>query len=239
MIDNNRIKRKKPWIIISVILAVIACAVLIYAIPKVINSDPEPEPTTTLPFAAVEKVDRPTSGDLYCLEFTSFTGAFVEDGKNDKVENVVAILVENRSNQFLDSATVTYKVDSDDLVFNVTGLPAGEKAWVLESERTKIRENMEFVFVDCKSVFKPDAITETDVLEVSSDEHVLTVKNKSEDTLKNVCVYYKTMNDDGNFLGGITYMMSFDSLAPGEALQKESAHYTDRSRIVRFSFQTE
>ncbi len=181
----------------------------------------------------------PTSADLYCLEITRYSGAYVEDGKNEQVENVAAILVENRSEQFLDLAKVTYCVGDRVATFNVTGLPAGEKAWVLEAEKMQIEGTPTFEFLDCESTFRKDAVLTTKLLDVQTKDNVLTVENKADKTLKNVCVYYKNVNSDGNFLGGITYMLGFDTLQEGQTAQRESAHFGVNSRIVRFSYQTE
>ncbi len=180
---------------------------------------------------------KPTSAELYCLEITTYTGPFVEDGKNEQVENVAAILVENRSKQFLDYATVTYYVGGKIATFNVTGLPVGTKAWVLEKDKLQLDGSHSFEFLDCESVFKQDAIVSTKDISVRVQGNVLTLSNNTDKTLSNVCVYYKNVNVDGNYLGGITYMLSFDTLAPGQSLSKQSAHFTDTSQIVRFSYQ--
>lgn len=180
-----------------------------------------------------------SSADLYCLEFNSYSGVFVEDGKNEDVQNIAAILVENRAKVFLDRATIKYRYGDKTATFMVTGLPAGEKCWVMEASKMPLDGKHEFEFIECTSAFKDDAVLYTDKLEVVTQDNTLTVTNTSDKTLKNVCVYYKNTFDDGNYLGGITYMMSFDTIAPDESLQKESGHFTDGSKIVRYSFQTD
>ncbi len=182
---------------------------------------------------------KPTSAELYCLEITSYSGPFVEDGKSEDVENVAAILVENRSQQFLDYATITYYVGGKIATFNVTGLPVGKKAWVLEKDRLQLDGTHSFEFLDCESVFKKDAVTSTTDIDVETEGNTITVKSKTGNTLKNVAVYYKNVNSDGNFLGGITYMLNFGTLSPGQSVQKESAYFGENSQIVRFSFQEE
>ncbi len=178
-----------------------------------------------------------SSADLYCLEFTRYNGAFVEDGQNEQVENVAAVLIENRAQWYLDYAKVTYYVGDKIATFNVTGLPAGEKAWVLEAEKMQIVGEPNFVFLDCESTFRKDAVLSTKLLSVETEDNVLTVTNKANKPLQNVCVYYKNVNSDGNYLGGITYMISFDTLNAGESAQKYSAHFSENSQIVRYSFQ--
>ncbi len=178
-----------------------------------------------------------SSADLYCLEITRYSGAFVENGKNEQVENVAAILIENRAQWYLDYAKVTYYVGGKIATFNVTGLPAGEKAWVLEAEKMQIEGTPSFEFLDCESTFRKDAVLTTKLLKVETEENMLTVTNKENKPLQNVCVYYKNVNSDGNYLGGITYMVNFGTIDTGETAQRESAHFAENSRIVRYSFQ--
>ncbi len=178
-----------------------------------------------------------SSADLYCLEFNAFSGTYVEDGKNKKVENVATILVENRSKLFLDKATVKYKYGDKTATFLVTGLPAGEKCWVMEASKLKVDGKYTFEFEDCVSAFREDAVLSTDKLLVETKDNKLTVKNISDKTLNNICLYYKNTHDDGNFFGGITYMMTFGNLEPQGSLTKESGHYSEKSKVVRYSFQ--
>ncbi|MBQ7999739.1 MAG: hypothetical protein IJ298_00800 [Ruminococcus sp.] len=219
--------------IVSLLIAVLVlCALLC-------GCSDEPTDSTKPYYGEPSTLYNATSADLYCMEITRYSGPFVEDGTNEPVEDVAAILVENGSKQFLDRATVTYDVGGKTATFVVTGLPAGGKAWVLESNRMQLEEQLEFEFLDCESSFRKDAVTDTKLLDVSAVDNLITVKNVSDDTLNNVCIYYKNVNSDGNYLGGISYMIAFDTLDANESTEKASAHYTDNSRIVRYSYQTE
>ena len=192
----------------------------------------------------VQKITKPTdtgyvatSADLYCEEITLFSGAYVENGKNDKVENVAAILVHNRSKSFLDRATITYKYGSKNATFVVTGLPAGEKCWVMEKSKLEVDGKHEFEFVDCVSAFNPNAIEKSELITTMTKDNMITVTNISKQTLENVCVYYKNTFEDGNYFGGITYVLTFGKISPGETIQKESAHFSEGSEIVKYSYQ--
>ena len=201
---------------------------------------PETPPDDNQDYAGAPVTEyKPTSAELYCLEISTYTGPYVEDGKNEEVENVAAILVENRAQQFLDYATITYYVGGKIATFRVTGLPVGGKAWVLEADRLQLDGTHSFEFLDCESVFKKDAVTSTADIEISTERNILTAKSKTTKNLRNVCIYYKNVNDDGNYLGGITYMINFGTLTAGQSVQNQSAHFGENSRIVRYSFQEE
>ena len=130
-------------------------------------------------------------------------------------------------------------MDGETAQFMVSGLPPLERAWVLEKNRMQAKADSQFEFLDCQSTFRDDALLTTDELDVSYTDDSLTIKNISNDTLKNPCVYYKNINSDGNYLGGITYMVGFDTLKPDDTQKKQAGHYEGNSRIVRYSYQME
>lgn len=178
-----------------------------------------------------------TSADLYCHEFAAYSGAYVEDGKNEEVKDVAMMLVENKSTQYLDQATVRYIYGNKYATFVVTGLPAGAKCWVMEKNKLTLEEGHTFYFDDCVSSFKSDVIQTPTQLQVDTKDNTITIENTSPNTLENVCVYYKNTFSDGSYLGGITYMVSFGTMEPGDTICKESGHLTNTSKIVRYSYQ--
>ncbi|MBQ7133534.1 MAG: hypothetical protein IJO20_03465 [Ruminococcus sp.] len=230
MARNNRI-----YLNGTVTLRVMA-SVLVLLLAVTFSGCTKEDSTKDISYGATQ--NRASSEDLYCLEFTSYSGPYVEDGSNEEVENILAVLLENRSDEYLEFATVTYDVDGKTAQFVVSGLPPSKRAWVLEANRMGVKADLEFEFLDCQSTFRDDALLTTDKLEVEVDGNTLTLKNISEDNLSNPCVYYKNLNSDGNYLGGITYMVGFETLKPKDSLKKQAGHYTENSRIVRYSYQT-
>ena len=93
------------------------------------------------------------------------------------------------------------------------------------------------VFDKCQATYNANPMLATNDLAVSREGNALTVRNVSGRSLKNVCVYYKNHLEDGTFLGGITYMMSFGDIEPGASVTKGSGHLGSNSEIVRYSYQ--
>lgn len=177
-------------------------------------------------------------GGLVCLEYSRFSGTFPEDGSGREVTNVAAMLVYNSSTEFLDYATVECTIGSGTGTFQITGLPPGATVWVLEKDAQTISEGEAFTARECEQyAYRSDAVMSTDLLSLKADGSTLTVTNVSDKTLENVCVYYKTVHSDGHYFGGISYMLSFGNLVPGESAQKQSSHFGSDSKIVRYSFQ--
>lgn len=97
-----------------------------------------------------EQTEEIASGDISCDKFGIFSGQFLEDGRDELVQNVAAVLVTNRTDRFLDFATLTFDIDGQTATFILSGLPAGRSAWVMEA--TRMTATNSSVFTDRKSV---------------------------------------------------------------------------------------
>ena len=194
-------------------------------------------PPTTAPPKREEEV-KIANGDLKVEQFAVFSGQFVEDGRDELVENVAAILVKNKSDKFLDFAVLTYQVDGQDAAFVVTGLPAGEAAWVMEITKLKATNDSKFVYEDCISSFRDSVMTQSEDLEIQVEGNTMKVINRSDDFMYNIFVYYKNRHSDGNYFGGITYAVEFGTLAPDTSAHTIAGHYVEGvTEIVRIGWQ--
>ena len=180
---------------------------------------------------------KPEKELLSCDNFSLYSGQYVEDGRDELVTNVAAVLVTNRSTQFLDLATLTFQIDGREATFRVSGLPAGRSAWVLEASRMTATNSSTFTFVDMVTGFKENVISSTDKLSITCVGNLVTATNKSEKKLENVFVYYRVLHSDGNYLGGITYVIDFGTLEPGQSVEKLAGHFSaEKARIVRIGW---
>lgn len=188
----------------------------------------EPAPEVEIPLA-----------EITCDQYSIFTGQYVEDGRDELVYDVAAILVTNQSDRFLEIATLTYQIDGREASFVVTGLHPGQSAWVLEANRMTASSDSVFTYVDVATGFRDDVTTSTDKLKITADGNMMTVKNTSGTALKEVYVYYKVLHADGNYLGGITYRVSFGTLEPGASATKLAGHYSSDAQVIRVSWLNE
>lgn len=180
---------------------------------------------------------KPEKKLLTCDNFSLYSGQYVEDGRDELVTNVAAVLVTNRSTQFLDLATLTFQIDGREATFRVSGLPAGRSAWVLEASRMTATNSSTFTFVDMVTGFKENVISSTDKLSITCVGNLVTATNKSEKKLENVFVYYRVLHSDGNYLGGITYVIDFGTLEPGVSVEKLAGHFSaEKARIIRIGW---
>ena len=187
-----------------------------------------------------EQTEEIASGDISCDKFGMFSGQFVEDGRDELVQNVAAVLVTNRTDRFLDFATLTFDIDGQTATFILSGLPAGRSAWVMEATRMTATNSSVFTYLNCVNSFRDDVTASTDQITISSDGNMLTAVNNTSETLEGVFIYYRTLHTDGNFLGGITYRVDFGTLEPGASVETLAGHFNkDTTEIVRIGWQKE
>lgn len=186
---------------------------------------------------AESKYPKIAGGKITCDSFGRYTGQYVEDGRDELVESVAAVLVTNRSDEYLEYATLTFDVDGEAANFIVTGLPSGASAWVMDANKLEVKSGASYTYEDCSSSFRSDVDASSDKVGLKADGNMLTATNKTDQTMKNVVVYYRVMHTDGNYLGGITYTVSFDTLEPGESKEVLAGHYSAAdSEVVRISW---
>ena len=205
-------------------------------------TETEPQPTETEP-VTTQPTTEPATGvqspeeQLTWVQYASYDGVFVEDGSDEPVEDVASILVTNGSEQYLDMAKMTFLLDGQEATFMVTGLPAGASVWVMESDRKTIRTESVLEHADSLTSFRKDAVDTLEGLNIQYAGNILKVTNNRDKTLKNLTLYYKVLHSDGNYLGGITYMVSFGDLEPGQSAEKLAGHYQEGcTDIVRIGF---
>ena len=201
---------------------------------------PETQSTEPGDEQPVSPMTVPPEQQLICEDYGLFNGAFVEDGSDEPVQNVAALLVTNGSGQYLDLAKLIYELDGQEAVFMVTGLPAGGSAWVLESSRMTASAESEFCHKSTVTSFRDHAVNTLEGVDLEFNGTMLRATNTTDKTFKALTVYYKVLHDDGNYLGGITYMTAFGDLEPGQSAEKLAGHFqSDKTHIVRIGCQEE
>lgn len=187
-----------------------------------------------------ENKEEAAEDEITCDQVARFSGQYVEDGKDELVEDVAAILVTNHTDQFLDLATLTYDIDGKAATFVVTGLPAGKSAWVMEKSRLVIEGTEKFSYKGMTTSFREDVAAHSNQISITSDGNMLTAKNTTEKTIEGVFVYYKKIHTDGNYFGGITYVVDFGTLEPGKSIENLAGHYEkENTEIVRIGWKKE
>lgn len=163
-----------------------------------------------------------------------YDGAFLEDGSDDEVKNVLALLFKNTSDKDIQYAEYAFAVDGKPISFKVSDLPAGQQCVVLEASRHQ-RNTSEVLELISRVVAPVDMLPGSDkVVPVMNDDNTITIMNLTQEELPVVRVFYKYYYPDENtFVGGITYTATATKVPAGGSVTIAPSHYeTNASRIM-------
>lgn len=164
----------------------------------------------------------------------AYSGSFIEDGSDEAVKNVTAMLITNNSDQMLQVALIDFQVNSKETAsFKVTNLPAGTSTLVLESNKREFSDKDTYTYGNAATGYMDQPTLEEDKVELKTENGKITLKNKTDKELKTVYVYYKYMQIGGAYFGGITYRTPFENVGAGKEAEEVAAHFNpDSSQIM-------
>lgn len=173
------------------------------------------------------------NSDLYIDAVLSYDGMFVEDGTDRNVTSIATIRLSNRGTTPVEYARLTLEQGSRRLEFVATCLLPGATMLVLESSAQKVGTAD---YTSCELALGENASLEQDsrLLVEETEEGVLQVTNLTDDLIPSARIYYKIyMQDEDVYVGGITYTVNLEDLAPGEPLTVMPTHYSSgNSKII-------
>ncbi len=162
-----------------------------------------------------------------------YDGAFLEDGSDDEVKNVLALLFKNNSGKDIQYAEYAFSVDGKPISFKVSDLPAGQQCVVLEASRHQ-RSTSEVLELISRVVAPVDMLPGSDkVLPVINDDNTITIMNLTQENLPVVRVFYKYFYEDENtFVGGITYTASAKDVPAGGSVTIAPSHFEANASLI-------
>lgn len=163
----------------------------------------------------------------------SYSGNFLEDGSDEPIVNVAAMLITNNSDSMLQIAQITFQVnDLETAEFKVTNLPAGTSVLVLESNKREYREEDSYTYGETASGYMEQPTLEEDKFELITEMGKITLKNKTDQAYEQVYVYYKYVQIGGAYLGGITYRTPFENVPAGGEVEAVAGHFNPGSSQI-------
>lgn len=228
--------KMKYWLWIPAVLAVLAAAALMRepakpAVPTVT------EPEATVSIREEEHID--LGQGLVIRRMDRYSGVYMEDGTDEIVQDVMMLVLENTSERCLQLARIDVVYGDRTAEFEVTSLPAGQKAVLLERGRQGVGEGLYHSCAARNVVFfeEPMDLAE-DRIALTGEAGRLQASNRTgEDIPGPVCIYYKNSAED-LFYGGITYRVTIpEGIAAGETVTVPAGHYDpERCRFVQVTY---
>ena len=176
--------------------------------------------------------------DDYGIAITSlskgYSGAFVEDGTDEEVKNVLALQFKNSSSKDIQYAEYVFSYGKDTVSFKLSNLPAGQTCVALEAGRHEY-EKKESPELISRVVAQVDEIPfdRDEVLVVDNSDNTLTIMNLTEKEIPLARVFYKNYDsEDGVFFGGITYTVTAEKIPAGNGVTVTPEHFKSGDSVV-------
>lgn len=169
---------------------------------------------------------------LRVLQLSGYTGPFWEDGSDTVVTNAAVLLVENSGDLLAAEGAVILQWGENTMVFELGGLPPGQRMLVIEKDAQQYRQGMPAACYGwCREEY-PESMGH--VTAVAAPNGGMLVTNHTAARIPAVDVCYKTRDpNSGIYIGGISHTVTVEQLKPGEQRVVRPAHYwQDASRVI-------
>lgn len=238
--------KRDTWIVLGFALLVVVAVLILYFTP---SKDEQPEiekagaemPFDVPGFSVLQDAPFGDLNDKFSVTcMGTYSGAYVEDGSDEQVTDVLTIVVKNISSELVEYGSITVDCGETTAAFEVTGLPAGSSALVMEKNRLTYHDTMTLSEPVCEQYAEPNNL----VMDFGNDfsvypsDGVINIENiGGTDIEGDVSVYYKHF-EYGLFIGGITYRARFSGgVKAGEIAQCLQQHYTlEKSAILYMTY---
>ena len=176
---------------------------------------------------------------LVALELAIYEGPFREDGTDEEVAGVAALVVENAGGNLVSEGAVVLEWGEDRLVFELSALPPGERVLILEKDKKTYRGQQ---LLGCYGWTREEYPEDPGFVAVEEyGGNGLLVTNRTNDTAPMVSIRFKSHDaDSGMYIGGICYTVTVSDLQPGEKRVIKPYHYARGcSKVVCVTTETE
>lgn len=170
---------------------------------------------------------------LLAVETIRYDGPFWEDGSNQEVSGVAALVVENQGGLMVSGGAVIVETGKERMVFEISFLPPGGKVLVLEKDRKPFTYQTP---ITCYGWTKEEYPENPGLVCAESlGLNGMTLTNHTGCTVPTIEVQYKNYDPEtGMYMGGISYYVVEKDLMPRESRLINPINFDAReSRIVR------
>jgi hypothetical protein len=169
-------------------------------------------------------------------EVGKYTGAFMEDGSDEMVSDVLMLTVKNEGDETIQYAEIALPIGEKEAKFSLSTLTPGSTMLLLEQNRMNYVDG-EYNTAVAKNVVlfsEPLSLCE-DKLKIQALEGVINVSNISGHNINgDIIIYYKNIVED-IFYGGITYRVRIEGgLKKNEIRQLVANHFSESGSKIMF-----
>lgn len=197
------------------------------------NNGEETSNTTTV--GGIELPFKLPNKNMEILSIGKYSGKFIEDGSDEKKENVLALVVKNTSDEVIDYGEITLKIKgkSNTIKFKITNLKPQTSTVVMESTgKIEFNPDNKYIYLNSKNDMESTMSLMSDKIKLSTKNKEITIENISDEDLKTVYVYYKTVSKGNSYIGGITYRAKFDNVGAGKSISTDTLHFSNKNSEI-------
>lgn len=245
MKKNNKDSSMLFILVVVAILVILLVVVALTTFIKPKNTDGAVTTTTTTPTTAPdptfstqanEEIVGQTAflgNNLYITKIGKYSGAYMEDGSNEYVSDVMMAILENQGENDLQLARIELVYADFTANFEVTNLPAGESVVLLEKNRhAYVSDSYLQANINSETFYAEPMNLKEEQVKVTGGKREITVENISDETLGKIFVYYKSCAAD-QLYGGTTYRVSVEAgLEPGTSTTIHTGHYYETASTI-------
>lgn len=172
---------------------------------------------------------------LFARHLVRYDGAFMENGSDREVMDVMSLMLENPTQQAIAKAWVVLQWDQEQFVFEAVHIPPDSQVLVLEKNGKKLLQRN---YTGIRGGYEQGEDFHEEIQIWEEAPGTLYVKNLSDAPITQIQIFHKSYYPQpGFYLGGISYETKTPYLAPGQTAKLYPHHYAvGSSKVVWFSY---
>lgn len=172
--------------------------------------------------------------DLIARQLVMYEGPYLETGGDTPVTDIMALVLYNDGQQEIAQAEVKLTA-GEELTFFASNIMPGAQVLVLEADAKPWQEEPVTACTGVVNLESETPLPEQALKLVELDMGTISVTNVTREEIKDIWLFYKNYVPEGElYVGGITYIETIGSLAPGETvLVKPTRYAAGYSRVIK------
>lgn len=172
---------------------------------------------------------------LVLNNYTSYSGDYIEDGKDEPVKNVAVIAVANTADKVIEYCEISLTVNGQKLLFKGSALQPNSKTLIMAADKGAYIDG---AIEKCSAMVSEGTdvqLSGNEIEVLRTEPSLIEIKNITDHSIPMVRVFYKYYSPESDgYIGGIAYTSKAEDLPAGQSVNLNPSHFAgDESKIVK------